>query len=57
MAEFFAMGGYGFHVWTCWGVSGLLLGALAMTTLRRTKSLAEIARKIEATTEDDATET
>ncbi len=39
MAEFFNMGGYAFHVWTTWGVSALLLGALTATRARKLSKL------------------
>ena len=44
MAEFFAMGGYAFHVWTCWGVSLVLLGGFAIARQKRLSRLAELAR-------------
>ena len=44
MAEFFAMGGYAFHVWTWWGVSLVLLGGLAIARQKRLARLAELAR-------------
>lgn len=44
MAEFFAMGGYAFHVWTCWGVSLVLLGGLAIARQKRLARLAELVQ-------------
>jgi len=38
------MGGYAFHVWTCWGVSLVLLGGLAIARHKRLRRLAELAR-------------
>ena len=45
MAEFFAMGGYGFHVWTCWGLSGILLGGLGIARERRLRRTAKLAKQ------------
>ena len=47
MAEFFAMGGYAFHVWTCWGASAVLLGGLAIARHRRLRRMAELAGKLD----------
>ncbi len=33
--EFFAMGGYGFYVWSAYAVTGAALGLEAWLTLRR----------------------
>ncbi len=33
MAEFFAMGGYGFYVWTAYGVTALVI-VIELVTLR-----------------------
>jgi heme exporter protein D len=33
MSEFFAMGGYGFYVWTAYGVTALVI-AIELVTLR-----------------------
>jgi len=53
MAEFFAMGGYAFHVWTCWGVSFVLLGGLAITRQKRLARLAELAQNRAAQSGDE----
>ena len=45
MAEFFAMGGYAFHVWTSWGVSTILLVGLAFARQRHLRKVAAIARE------------
>lgn len=47
MAEFFSMGGYAFHVWTCWGLSLVLLGGLAIARQRKLRRIANIARSLE----------
>jgi len=51
MADFFAMGGYAFHVWASWGLSALLLGGCAVATHRRLKKTTEIARKLDTLAE------
>lgn len=39
MAEFFAMGGYGFYVWGSYGVTAVLLLIEVITLLRRRRTL------------------
>lgn len=38
-AEFIAMGGHGFYVWLSFGISGLLLSLLVLTSLWRQRAL------------------
>jgi len=48
MAEFFAMGGHGFYIWTSYGVTFLFLGIEVFLLIRKKKTimqrLARIAR-------------
>jgi|GEM_PF-6618451 len=53
MTEFFAMGGYAFHVWTCWSVSFVLLGGLAIARQKRLARLAELAQNSAAQSGDE----
>jgi heme exporter protein D len=39
MSEFFAMGGYGFYVWSSYAVTFVLLGAEVVMLRRRARSL------------------
>ena len=39
MTEFFAMGGYGGYVWTCYAAALLMKGALLWHLLRRRRDL------------------
>ena len=39
MAEFFAMGGYGFYVWGSFGVTALFMIAEAVMVVRRRRTL------------------
>lgn len=48
-ADFFAMGGYAFYVWTSFGVTALVLIANAWVARRREKSL---LKSIAANTEN-----
>ncbi|MEO9970181.1 MAG: heme exporter protein CcmD [Hyphomonadaceae bacterium] len=55
MAEFFYMGGYAFHVWTCWGLSFVLLGGLAITRRRKLRHIAELARNMDVEAKAEST--
>jgi len=47
LTEFLDMGGYGFYVWTSYGISLLVLVInVILPTRQKTKLLADIARKI-----------
>lgn len=46
--EFFAMGGYAFHVWTSWGLTLIVLVSLyAIPKLKNAKLREQIKRQIE----------
>jgi len=48
MSEFLAMGGYGFYVWTAYGVSAVAIAVeIALLRARRRRTLAE-ARLVDA---------
>ena len=45
--EFFYMGGYAFEVWTCWGLSFLVMAAFVIfSKLSNAKIRKQIAREI-----------
>lgn len=47
MAEFFHMGGYGFYVWTSFGLATIVLGANAVwAIMNHKKQLSRIARRV-----------
>ena len=47
-AEFFAMGGYAFYVWTSWGLTALvLLWQYIQPKRRRRKLINEIKRQLQ----------
>ena len=39
VAEFFAMGGYGFYVWGSYGVAFILLGVEVLAVLKRKRAI------------------
>lgn len=44
--EFFHMGGYGFYVWTSWGLTTIMMLTLVLSaTLRRKKLITELTTK------------
>lgn len=46
MSEFFNMGGYGFYVWSSYGISFIVLAATVYAPiLKKKKVLADISRK------------
>jgi heme exporter protein D len=40
MADFFAMGGYGFYIWSSFGVTALFMIGEAVIVVRRRRALA-----------------
>jgi heme exporter protein D len=47
LADFFAMGGYGFYVWLSYGISFLVLAVLIINTLtKRKKILKTVTQRI-----------
>lgn len=45
IAEFFAMGGYGFYVWLAFGISFLAMAILVMTTHFKKKELIKVVHR------------
>ena len=52
MAEFFHMDGYGGYVWTAYGISALVIGALVVAIWRRRAHLEAQLREKDQATED-----
>ncbi len=52
MAEFFHMGGYGAYVWSCYGITAIILIANLVMPLRTHKKLLADIRKQLATQKD-----
>ncbi len=46
MAEFFAMGGYGFYVWGSYGVTALLLGLEVYFLMRSRRTILQRLRRM-----------
>ena len=47
MKEFFAMGGYGFYVWTSYGIAAVaLVATVLMARHRHREQIARIVRRI-----------
>lgn len=57
MAEFFAMGGYAFHVWTSWGLTAVLLGGVALARQRHLRKVARIVRGLDTQEAAESAET
>ena len=47
MAEFLDMGGYAAYVWPAYGAFALILGGLAIWSLRRNRATRETLKEIE----------
>ncbi len=46
LGEFLHMGGYGFYVWSSYGIAGAMLGGMLVNSIvLRRRLLAEIARR------------
>lgn len=55
LREFFAMGGYGFFVWSSYGLTALLLvGNLVLALRRERRVLQELSTRVSVGTEHDA---
>lgn len=48
MAEFFDMNGYGAFIWPCYLISALVLGSLALASIRRGRSLRQALDQLQA---------
>jgi heme exporter protein D len=55
LREFFAMGGYGFFVWSSYGLTALLLvGNLVLALRRERRVLQELSTRVSVGAEHDA---
>lgn len=55
LREFFAMGGYGFFVWSSYGLTALLLvGNLVLALRRERRVLRELSTRVSVGAEHDA---
>jgi len=55
LAEFFAMGGYGFYVWGSFGMTALIMAIEPMLAVRHRKTtIARLKRQIRAETRNTA---